>query len=462
MQSYTKVAPMKWNNFDSACTYIESFTNLAKSSNYTVRTYRLDRMAALLEHFNHPEKAFKTIHLAGSKGKGSTACFIASALQALGYKTGLYVSPHVSNYRERFTVNGAFVPDNMLLQVCNNMLEALEGFHFPEETGYTDPTTFELLTLFGFLVFQAAGCSYAVIETGLGGRLDATNMISPELSIITPIELEHTSVLGDTLELIAREKAGIIKQNIPVIFSFQKPEVEAVILQTANAMFSQPVSLASEIQSITAHISARGEETRIIWKDGKSTHLNLSMAGSVQAENAALALLSLKTLGFPITEEVTAALNNARLPGRMEKISESPAIIIDGAHTKNSITTLINSFKELYPDSDCVIFGSVLGKDHLPMAKIILENFHTVIISTPGTFKKSDPEALYRVCCDLEKNYSGQHSILLVPEPSQALEEAVSRSNSESAILVTGSFYMAAEIRTLLYGDKAGLYGPAS
>lgn len=239
---------MEFTSFDTACQHIEQFTNLEKSVNYTVRTYRLDRMYALLEHFSRPQDDFMSIHVAGSKGKGSTACYIAQGLKALGHRTGLYSSPHVATYRERFTLAGMFFDDHFLLSTANDMITGLEDFHFQEEYGYSEPTTFELLTLLGFLLFSRSGCEYAVIETGLGGRLDATNVILPIISVITPIELEHTNVLGDTIELIATEKAGIIKQTVPVVMGLQRFEqTRRVISGRAEERGSELICLEDEL-----------------------------------------------------------------------------------------------------------------------------------------------------------------------------------------------------------------------
>ncbi|MFA7539910.1 MAG: bifunctional folylpolyglutamate synthase/dihydrofolate synthase, partial [Sphaerochaetaceae bacterium] len=205
---------MQFTNFDQFCLYMESFANLErKTGDYSPREYRLDRMGKLLTHLGNPERSFKSIHIAGSKGKGSTAIFIAKGLSALGYKTGLYASPHLVDYRERFTLSGTFFSEEALVKSGNSLVEKLEGFSFSDEWGVSEPTAFELYTAYAYLLFKENKCSWAVIETGLGGRLDATNTLTPEASVITPIELEHTAILGNTLSLIAYEKGKIIKEG---------------------------------------------------------------------------------------------------------------------------------------------------------------------------------------------------------------------------------------------------------
>lgn len=450
---------MKFSSFDEACSYIESFTNLAKSMNYTVRTYRLDRMRALLDHFGHPEEDFKIIHVAGSKGKGSTALYIAKGLSSLGYRTGLYASPHVSTYRERFTLSGLFFDDHFLLSTVREMINRLDTFTFKEEYGYTSPTTFELLTLLGFLLFSKSDCSYAVIETGLGGRLDATNVVLPIMSVITPIELEHTAVLGDTIAKIAYEKAGIIKPGVPVCVSYQEEAAEEVIRARAVEL-SSPISFLTDVvDHIDSTTTKTGEQTAIYWKQGDPYHCMLSMPGSFQAENAALAIHVLQSLDLFRLETSLSAVARATIPGRMELIRENPSIYIDGAHTEHSIERLFCSFRSVYPTGGVLIFGAVEGKNHHKMAELALDHFQTIVISTPGTFKRSHPKELYQLFLSIRESegFRERHgdsslpAIYLIPDPTLALDAAVKLTGEHNGVILTaGSFYMAAEIRNVV------------
>ncbi len=445
---------MYFSNFDEVCTYIESLTNLSKSMRFTVKTYRLDRMKALLDHFDHPEQDFTTIHVAGSKGKGSTALYISKGLRALGYRTGLYASPHVTTYRERFTLSGLFFDDHFLLVTATDMINHIESFHFKEEYGYTQPTTFELLTLLGFLLFSKSDCSYAVIETGLGGRLDATNVITPIISVITSIELEHTEVLGDTIQKIAAEKAGIIKRGVPVAVSYQKEEILAVLKQRAQEQSSSITSLSEVVDRIESTTSIIGENTAIYWKDYPTDSLLLAMRGSFQAENAALAILVLRSLKLFNSERCLPAIARAAIPGRLELIREHPSIYIDGAHTAHSIERVFASFRSIYPTGGVLIFGAVDGKNHRKMAEFALQNFSKIVISTPGNFKKSDPKKLFQLFLALRDTISDRKNlpdIYLIPEPRLALDAAVNLTDAHHGVILTaGSFYMAAEIRNLV------------
>jgi dihydrofolate synthase / folylpolyglutamate synthase len=450
---------MRYSTFDEACIYMESQTNLAKSMNYTVRTYRLDRMQALLDHFDHPERDVRMIHVAGSKGKGSTALYIAKGLTALGYRTGLYSSPHVSTYRERFTLSGMFFDDHFLLSTAEDMLSHIETFSFEEDYGYAGPTTFEMLTLLSFLLFSRSECDYAVIETGLGGRLDATNVITPVMSVITPIELEHTAILGDTIELIAAEKAGIIKPGVPVTISGQRPQALEVFTRRARQLECPFTLLTDELTSLESSTSAIGEDTQMRWKDGTCDSLLLAMRGSFQAENAALAILVLRKLGLFHEQHSLPAIARASIPGRLELIREHPCIYIDGAHTENSIERVFASFREIHPRGGVLIFGAVEGKNHLRMAELAIEHFQKIVISTPGTFKKSDPEALFQLFSTLlaaRGSELPEIQLFLVPSPTDALDKAVALTDEHRGVILTaGSFYMAAEIRNLVCGHES-------
>jgi len=454
---------MKFSTIGDGFRHIESFMNLEKNQQYTVRTYRLDRMQQLLEHFDHPERSCRTIHAAGSKGKGSTCMFIAKALKSLGYKAGLYSSPHVFSYKERFTLAGDFFSEEELLEVMQEMFDSLTGFSFPEEEGFTSPTTFELLTLLGFLLFRKAECDFAVIETGLGGRLDATNVVQPELTVITPIELEHTQILGSTYSEIAAEKAGIIKPGIPVIISAQHPDARKVLVRRAAELQAEAVFLPDALYHCEAATTLEGTDVVLHWNSGYVQQLHLRMHGNFQAENAALALLALKTLKLPAgryrEDKIAAAVSRAELPGRMDVIRDQQSgrtIIIDGAHTHRSMIKVIESYRNIRPAGGAVLFGAVRGKDHAHMAESILKEFGKIVISTPGTFKPSDPKGLFILFHELAQNMESEGIIqsppilLYEPDPETALRRSASLIQEDEPMLVTGSFYMASEIYSAL------------
>ncbi len=441
---------MQFNTFNDVVAFMESFNNLEKkgTDHYTTRTYRLDRMFKLLGHLDHPEQDFKTIHVAGSKGKGSTASFIASGLQAIGYKTGLYLSPHLVDYRERFTLCGTFFDDETLIRVGQELAERVADFRFSDQWGEIAPTTFELYTSFAFLLFSRTGCQWAVIETGLGGRLDATNTILPEASVLCPIELEHTAILGDTIAQIALEKAKIIKPGRPCFIAKQRPEAREVFLQEAIDQHSKASFLDEETLGITSRSTEEGQLVGIQWKDRTETSLVLSMRGEVQAENCALALLALKSLGLYEAGVTESAMERNQLPGRMQKLEAVRPIYLDGAHTVQSLKYLFHSFDELYGhDGNTVIYGALQDKNHLHMVLEVLRQFDKIIISTPGTYKASDIGTLYELFIEQAGNFGTEKDIRLIPSAEAALLQALAQTKQGKAILACGSFYLAGEIK---------------
>ncbi len=440
---------MQFTSFQEVVTYMESFTNLEKQTDhYTTRTYRLDRMHAILAYIGNPERTFKTIHLAGSKGKGSTASYLASGLTSLGYKTGLYVSPHLVDYRERFTQSGTFFPDHLLIEAGNELKKRLEGFIFSDQWGETHPTTFELFTSFAYLLFSLSGCQWAVIETGLGGRLDATNTLVPEACVLCPIEMEHTKILGDTLGKIAYEKSKIIKHKVPVFIGYQEPEVMDIFTQEAQEQESTVTALSDELLSHSYRITNNGEVVEYWWRDESHEVLTLSMMGKVQAQNCALALLVLRKLGL-FGEQTLAALQQNTLPGRFQKIAEHPDIYLDGAHTAHSLSALLESFASLYPGEDnTIIYGALEDKDHSHMGSLVLNHFSKIIVSRPGTFKKSDITLIDQKLRSLASTRDKVYDIRLIEDNQEALEIAMATTASHAAILVCGSFYLAGGVKT--------------
>jgi dihydrofolate synthase/folylpolyglutamate synthase len=425
--------------------WLESFSNFEKNS-FALRSFRLDRMEKLLDLFGRPHETCRCLHVAGSKGKGSTAAFLSSVLRAGGYKTGLYTSPHLVSYKERISLAGEEIPDEFFLRQAGNLRAEIERFdpsYFPNGEY---PTTFELLTCLGFLIFREMRCDWVVLETGMGGRLDATNVVLPAAAIITPIELEHTEYLGESIAAIAEEKAGIIKDGVPVFLSPQTEEALGVFRSRAEARGCALYHLPECFQTITCRTLVSGTQAvfvRAATQERFSPKLRL--LGEVQAENAALALLVIQTILPEIPVPVIIrGLEAAYLPGRFQKLEDSPPIFVDGSHTPLSVRRLLHSFREMYPEPDTLILGIIGGKRHEEIAGILCPCFRSVIVTTPGTFKASDPDKLFRTCLGYNKKSR------LIPDPAEALDAAWrGLPGSGQPILITGSFYLAGEILKL-------------
>jgi len=438
-----------FKSVDEAFSYIGSFINFERSKKQTIRDYRLDRMKQLLKHFGNPEKSFKSIHIAGSKGKGSTAMFLASALNTAGEKTGMYSSPHVSDYRERISMAGEFFDDTLYIETASEIVKGLKTFILDDATGSNKPTTFELLTLMAFIIFKKSECTWAVIETGIGGRLDATNVITPVASVITHIEMEHADILGNTIKKIASEKAGIIKLETPSFSGRQTETTKLIIRGKAEQMKAPLIFLDDQIENFKTVVTSEGTMVSFTTADAEKNIFNLTTIGAVQAENALLAWLVLLELLQPdndVKKLLIKGINKAKLPGRFEIITKNGInFVFDGAHTPVSIKKLLESWESIFNRKGILIFGSVSDKNPSKMAKLLSSHFDKIVISTPGTFKESYPEEVYKI---FKKNNA---NVQLIKNPAEAYNTAIKLSESNTPVLVTGSFYMVSEIRKLIY-----------
>ena len=425
-----------FKNVDDAFNWMVSFTNLEKKPDLSKRGYRLDKMEFLLEIFKNPHMSYKIIHVAGSKGKGSTCGFLASILNEAGYKTGVYSSPHLIDFRERITNNHNFFSKNSYLSVINKIKNKLSDMNFEDFPG-GEPTTFELMTLAAFMIFKKEKCQLVVLETGLGGRLDSTNVVTPIASVITPIELEHTDLLGETIEEITGEKAGIIKKGVPVFTSNFEKKVLEIIRSRADSLQSPFYNISEKYSSF---VNENG--SFLIYK---SNEYKLGLEGRIQGENALLAIKVINKI-FPniTTEIIVEGLMKTTIPGRFQKLQAKVPVIVDGAHTKNSIKNTVDTFTSLYK-SGTLIFGALEGKDITSMVLAIKGYFSKIIISKPGTFKNSNLPDLQEVF--ITEGIQTE----IIEDPRGALREAESYN---SPILVTGSFYMAGEIAKILGLDE--------
>ena len=445
-----------FESVDAGFSYIESFVNLERQRR--PREYRLERMRFLLDRFDHPERGIKFIHVAGSKGKGSTSTFIANILEQAGIPTGLFTKPHVVSYRERITRSGVEFPDDFYLSLIHEIRDGVDAIREQFADPEMIPTTFELLTLMGFLAFKRKGFEWVVIETGIGGRLDATNVILPQASVITPIELEHTDLLGTTIPQIASEKAGIIKPSVPVFVSRQPADAFEVFVARARETGSKLVSLAQELATLDAQPSISGTSVAMSFSDGLKLSTRLRLIGTVQAENAALAALVVSRL-FPDVRpiDIERGLALTYLPGRMEMIRSDPPVMLDGAHTEVSARKVLATFHSLYPAGDGIlVFGAVDGKNYAAMVEILAPAFRDIIVTTPGFFKSSHPEEVYRLV------RTHNERALLVTSPREAILQAVALAGSGSSsrpVLVTGSFYLVGETRKELVAPRREAVG---
>ena len=445
--------------------WISGFINL--ESGQKRREFRLDTMKSLAKLAEGPEKCAPAIHVAGTKGKGSVTGMIGAILEASGKKTACYFSPHVSNFRERLTRGKHFFGEEIYVKSGNELREIAGRFSaFPKSVPAAldspineDISFFELMTLWFFLSARLAGVDAMAVETGMGGRLDATNILDPIVSVITIIELEHTEYLGDSIAAIAAEKAGIIKPGRPLVLAEQSDEALSVFREYAARNNSPFYYLPELVKIFDIRCGLNGTYFSASFRNAHSKSENeiyenlfLPIPGEIQAKNASLAILALKT-AFPLIGEndIRKGLSLFSLPARFEKISDSPAVIIDGSHTGRSMELCVCTFTSLYGYDNILIFGCAAGKNVAAMAECCISNFSRIIITAPGAFKKSFPCEINEIFCGIRERSLKKPEIYFLPDTEKAIQTAIELAlNYKLSILGTGSFYLAAEIRAAL------------
>ncbi|MFP3042244.1 tetrahydrofolate synthase [Treponema primitia] len=452
--------------------WLNRFVNLEAGQKPS--SFRPERMELIAAVAGHPELCAPSFHVAGSKGKGSVTGMLSSILEAAGQRAAQYVSPHVADFRERISLTRAFLDEKVYIEAGNelrNLTNTLADTSKDEYRIFTGnapddapPTYFELLTLYFFLCARIVRCDAMTVETGMGGRLDPTNIVDPLVSIITIIELEHTEFLGNTITEVAWAKAGIIKRGKPLILAEQCEEALAIFRKTAAEKNSPLLYFPdiAEIRDLT--IRDGGTDFTLSFKTGgffsEPLKLSVGIPGAVQALNAGLAVIALKT-AYPFldAETIRRGLSNFTLPARFERLGAgNPPVIIDGAHTEKSVELCVNTFTALYGEGGILIFGCAAGKNAEAMAAILTPRFSRIIITTPGTFKISDPKGVHEVFAkELQRQgrtAASAPELLFIPETAKAIDYVLEESRKKDLpVLGTGSFYLAAEIRARFNAD---------
>jgi dihydrofolate synthase/folylpolyglutamate synthase len=437
-------------NYPTALKYLNDRMNVEKArpAKLDPGVFKLERMHALLEALGNPHREIKCVHIAGSKGKGSTVEMTASALGACGYAVGVYTSPHLVNVRERIRINSEPISHNAFTQVISRVALAASAV----ERHHGEPTFFEIMTAMAFVYFGEQAVDVAIIETGLGGRLDSTNVIMPEVVAITAIQLEHTHLLGDTLAKIAREKAGIFKPGVTALTVPQPSEVLAVFREVAQEVGANLLVLGTDIEYSCRFESSveLGPHARVCLTTPRSNfeHLPVPLKGEHQAPNCGLALAILDKLrdrGFETPErEVAEGLAATKAAGRMEMAWQNPRIILDGAHNPESIHCLVKAIgAHIKYDSMVVVFGCAADKDVPGMlAKIALGADKIIFTRSANNPRAMDPRELQRRFAEI----SGKMTQVAKGLP-EALEVAARAVGRDDVICVTGSFYLAGEAK---------------
>jgi len=436
--------------YRSALAFLETVTDYEKMSRvgYNHTNFNLSRMQRLLASLGNPQKDFRSIHIAGTKGKGSTANMTAAMLQSCGYRVGLYTSPHVMDIRERIMVDGAMISEADFTRLIARLVPIVNKLNGDR------PTFFELMTAMAFCHFAEKKVDIAVIEAGLGGRLDSTNVLKPEACAITSISYDHMQQLGRTLDKIAEEKAGIFKSGVPVVSAPQPKEVKRVLRAVAERVRSPLRFAGDEIEFSYRFESSRlfGPHTRVSLTTPLSRfeHLHVPLLGEHQAINCGVALGIIDTLkerGFRIDDQkAIEGLARVRLPGRMEMIWEDPRIMVDGAHNAASVDALMRAIgQNITYDSMVVIFGCQGDKDIPGMIDQIQLGADKVIFAPVCSPRAADPAELAAIYNERSGKMSQVAGSL--EEALSIAERAVTR---EDLICITGSFYLVGEAKRLI------------
>lgn len=445
-------------NYHEALRYLYSLVDYEKRriERYTPEEFRLDRVVDFLRLLGNPHLEYPKIHVAGTKGKGSVSAMLASVGMASGLKTALYTSPHLHTYRERMQINRE--------PISRADMAALLTELRPIIGDNPDLTIFEVTTALAFLYFARQNVDLAVVEVGLGGRLDATNVITPLASVITSISLDHTYLLGDTLAAIAGEKAGIIKPEVPVVVSPQRPEAREVF-ETVAATRHAPLTLVERSWTCEAqehHYHRQRFALRHIGApDAFEGDYELPLIGNFQRENASTAIAAavvLREHGLPqfTLEAVRQGLEQVVWPGRMEILHRDPLLVVDCAHNAYSSEMLVSSLEEWFPGKKWIlIYGASSDKDLTGMLRALLPITEHVIVTRSYHPRAVAPYQLADLCADLGRGAE------IAISPQRSLEQACSRAGAEVGILVTGSVFLVADIRAV-YAQTASLNLPQS
>ncbi len=436
--------------YEAALKYLYSQTDYERMIRvrYNADTFSLARMRTLLKKLQDPHKNLRCVHIAGTKGKGSTATMLAAMLQACGYKVGLYTSPHLLDIRERIQINSEPINRGILTKYINKVGLAVE------QMGKDKPTFFEIFTAIAFSYFADEKVDIAVIEAGLGGRLDSTNVIKPMVVGFTSISLDHMHQLGDTIESIAAEKSGILKRGVPAVSAPQVPAAKNVLKKAAKETDTTLLFTGDQIDFSYRFESTResGPLTRICLTTPRSRfeHLPVPLLGEHQAINCGLALAlldQLKAQGMNIDDQAAIeGLNQVKLPGRMELIRTDPRILIDGAHNAASMEALIQAAGQYIPyDSMVVIFGCSADKDIPGMLDQLMRGADKVIFTRANHPRAADP-------AELAEKYEtrSEKTAQVAQNVTEAIRIAYNAISREDLICITGSFYLIGEAKQLL------------
>ena len=439
---------MSLDTYESALRYLFTATDYEKMQRvrYNADTFSLDRMRAVLEALGSPERRFRSVHVAGTKGKGSTAAILHALALECGLKTGLYTSPHLVDIRERVRVGREDIPTEALRALVADAQPHVDRFRAAGDP----PTFFEIFTALAFRHFADEAVDLAIVEVGLGGRLDATNVLRPDVSVVTSVSIDHTHQLGGTLERIAAEKAGIIKPGVPVVCQPQRPEAMVVVERAAQRAGAPLLLVGRDVTYTWAPAGSTGIRLAVRTPHAAYDDLFLPLLGEHQAVNAATAIAAAELAG-PLAERLTpervrGGLRQVRWPGRMELVPGRPDTLLDGAHNRASMERLMEGLAQHFPGRPLVfVFASAADKDIDGMLAVLAQKGGgaPVVFTRTNNPRAADP-------VDLAARFSGRggRGAETAPDTASALAAARKKAPLGGLVVVCGSLYLVGEVKT--------------
>ncbi|WP_273832628.1 bifunctional folylpolyglutamate synthase/dihydrofolate synthase [Guptibacillus sedimenti] len=428
-----------FQSYDEAVSWIHSLLNHGIKPG-------LERMEWMLEQLDHPERRLKTVHVGGTNGKGSTVTYLRTVLEEAGYEVGTFTSPYIESFSERIAVNGQPIKEEDLVMLCNRVQPLVE---MAAASPLGSPTEFEVITVIALLYFGTkAYPDLVLMEVGLGGRLDSTNIIHPLISVITNVGYDHTHILGSDLKQIAYEKAGIIKSGVPLVTTADKEEVLTLFHETTKAKKTKIYRLNEEFSIVDKRSDDEGEHFSFQSPYRKLADLHIQMKGEHQVKNAAAALMGLEYLrvfyGLHIEHDmVQRGLKRAAWPGRFEKIRSNPTIIVDGAHNPEGVESLAKTLEQHYPNKDIHVIFSALGdKDIESMLKPLYPLIQKMTFTTFDFPRAISAESLFQRASFSPKTYEENWK--------KAIQTTTEQVSENELVLITGSLYFVSEVRRFL------------
>jgi len=430
--------------YREAVRYLGLFTDYEKIGYENRCVFSLDRMRHLAALFNKPQESFSSVHITGTKGKGSVAVFISAVLKEAHLRVGLYTSPHLTTPRERIKINDEMISEDDFAFHTGEIKRKLEE----GSLGFS-PTYFEVYTLLAFNYFRAQKIDYGIIEVGLGGRLDATNIVKPVVSVITPVSHDHGRILGGSLEAIAKEKSGIIKKGCIVVSAPQDEKVAEIIRKKCLQLGSRLILIGRDIDFSEVSHSAENEIFDVAGQKRNYGRCVIKLLGRHQIENAACAIGAIEGLDRKIAPEaVRSGLKKGANPARCEIISKDPRIVLDGAQNRASAEALKKTIKRNFDYKRLIlVLGISKGKDIRGVCGELLPRADHVILTKAVTERAEDPRSIAR--------FARGKNVILTNSVSDAVEKARSLARADDVILVTGSLYVAGEAREMLLGEDS-------